>query len=58
MERFTLANGRRDLETVVGEGNRAGLTRLTKVSLADDPRVYAYSSYRMLSTLFVVEGAR
>jgi len=29
-----------------------------KVSMADDPRVYAYSCYHLLSTLFVVEGAR
>jgi serine/threonine protein kinase/Tol biopolymer transport system component len=58
VERFTLATGRRDLMMVVGAENRTGLTRVTWVSMADDPRVYAYSCYRELSSLFVVDGAR
>jgi Tol biopolymer transport system component len=58
VERFTLATGRRDLVMVVGSENRIGLTRVTWVSMADDPRVYAYSCYRQLSSLFVVDGAR
>ena len=58
VERFTLATGRRDLVMLLGTENRTGLTRVLKVSLADDPRAYAYSCYRMLSSLFVVDGAR
>jgi Tol biopolymer transport system component len=58
VERFTLATGRRDLVLLLGTGNQTGLTRVIKVSMADDPRVYAYSCYHLLSTLFVVEGAR
>jgi serine/threonine protein kinase/Tol biopolymer transport system component len=58
VERFTLATGQRDLMMVVGAENRIGLTRVTWVSMADDPRVYAYSCYRELSSLFVVDGAR
>jgi len=58
VERFTLATGRRDFAMLLGTENRTGLTRVTWVSMADDPRVYAYSCYRQLSSLFVVDGAR
>ena len=58
VERFTLATGRRDLMMVLGAENRTGLTRVAEVSMADDPRVYAYSAHRQLSSLFVVDGAR
>jgi Tol biopolymer transport system component len=58
VERFTLATGRRDLMMVVGAESQTGLTRVVDVSMADDPRVYAYSCYRILSSLFVVDGAR
>jgi Tol biopolymer transport system component len=58
VERFTLATARRDFMMMLGAENRTGLTRVAWVSMADDPRVYAYSCYRQLSSLFVVEGAR
>jgi len=58
VERFTLATGRRDLMMVVGAENQTGLTRVMGLSMADDPRVYAYACYRILSSLFVVDGAR
>jgi hypothetical protein len=58
VERCSLATGRRDLAMLLGTENRNGLTRVVAASIADDPRVYAYSCYRHLSSLFVVEGAR
>ena len=35
-----------------------GAIRITDVSLADDPRVYSYSTIVQTSQLFVIEGAR
>jgi hypothetical protein len=58
VQRFTLATGRRDLVMLLGTENRTGLTRVLVVSMADDPRVYAYSCCRQLSSLFAVDGAR
>lgn len=58
VERFTLATGQRDLMMMLGAENRTGLTRVAWISMADDPRVYAYSCYRQLSSLFVVDRAR
>jgi Tol biopolymer transport system component len=58
VQQFTLATGRRDLVMLLGTENRAGLTRVVRVSMADDPNVYAYSCYRMLSQLFAVDGAQ
>jgi Tol biopolymer transport system component len=58
VDRLSLATGRRDSVMLLGTGNRTGLVRVIKVSMADDPHIYAYSHYHMLSTLFVVDGAR
>jgi eukaryotic-like serine/threonine-protein kinase len=58
VERFTISTGKRDLVMMLGTENRTGLTRVIEVSMADDSQVYAYSSYRMLSRLFIMDGAR
>jgi Tol biopolymer transport system component len=58
VERLSLASGRRDSVMELGTENRTGLVLIRWVSMADDPRVYAYSPRRILSGLFVVEGAR
>jgi Tol biopolymer transport system component len=58
IERFTLAGGQRNLEMLLGTENRTGLITLFGPSLADDPRVHAYDYFRMLSTLYVADGAR
>ena len=58
VERFGLGTGQRALFAVLGTGSRVGLVRVIKVSMAADPYVYAYSHYHMLSTLFIVDGAR
>ena len=43
---------------LLGTGESSRADPCGPVSMADDPRVYAYSCYRMLSSLFVVDGAR
>ena len=58
VDRLSLATGRRDSVMLLGTGNRTGLVRVINVSMADDPHIYAYSHSHMLSTLFVVDGAR
>ena len=58
VDRVTLATGQRDSVMLLGAENRTGLCRVVKVTMTDDPHVYAYSEYRTLSTLFVVDGAR
>ena len=58
VDQLTLATGQRDSMMLLGTGGRTGLVRVVTVSMADDPHVYAYSPYHMLSTLFVVDGAR
>ena len=58
VERFTTSTGKRDLVMMLGTENLTGLTRVIQVSMADDPQVYAYSCYRMLSQLFIIDGAR
>jgi eukaryotic-like serine/threonine-protein kinase len=58
VERFTISTGKRDLVMMLGTENLSGLTRVVEVSMADDPWVYAYSCYRMLSQLFIMDGAR
>jgi Tol biopolymer transport system component len=58
VERFTRSTGRRDLLMTLGTENRTGLTRVVWVSISDNEHAYAYSCYRMLSTLFVVDGAQ
>ncbi len=58
VERLNLADGRRELVLLLGTENRTGLLNVAGLSLADDPNVYAYFSYRMLSVLFAADGAR
>jgi serine/threonine protein kinase len=58
IDRFTIATGRRNPVMTLGTENRTGLTRVVWVSISDNERAYAYSFYRMLSTLFVVDGAQ
>ena len=58
VDRVDFATGQRDSVMLLGAENRTGLVRVVKVSMADAPHVYAYSQYLMLSTLFVVDGAR
>ena len=58
IERFDLETGRRELIEEIAPRDRIGLLSIFDVSLADDPRSYAYVSYRSVSHLFAVDGAR
>jgi serine/threonine protein kinase len=58
IERFDLETGRREPVEEIAPRDRIGLLSIFDVSLADDPRSYAYVSYRFVSRLFAVEGAR
>jgi hypothetical protein len=58
VEWFALDSGRRDLLMLLGTENQVGVLAFSGFSVAGDPDTYAYSCYRMLSCLFVVDGAR
>jgi hypothetical protein len=58
IERVDLESGRRELFKEITPADRAGVLNLTNVTLSADERAYAYSYYRHLSHLFVVDGAR
>ncbi len=58
IDRFDLETGRREPLTEFAPPDRAGLLSVMRVSLADDPKSYAYTSWHFLSQLFLVEGVR
>jgi Tol biopolymer transport system component/tRNA A-37 threonylcarbamoyl transferase component Bud32 len=49
-----IASGRRTTTLTLAPPNLAGLMSIHSASLADDPRVYAYTYWRYVSTLYVV----
>jgi len=57
-ERIDLASGRREVLRQVAPADSAGVLNVTNLTLSADGRAYAYSYYRYLSQLFVVDGAR
>jgi len=58
LEGLDLASDRRDLIREVAPADRTGVIWGKGVALTDDTKSYAYSYQRMISQLFVVEGAR
>jgi len=58
IERVDLSDGRRELVREIGVGEHAGYRRPGAVTLADDPRYYAYQYVSSISTLFLIDGAR
>jgi hypothetical protein len=58
VESVELSSGRREtiLELDIPEG--AGMNNVRDIALADDPRVYAYTSSEYSSRLFQIEGVR
>jgi hypothetical protein len=58
VEQLDLASGRRTPMMKIEPANRAGIVALTGLSLADDPRIYAYSSVEQVARIFVVTGMR
>ena len=58
VEQLDVATGRRrSLITITPEA-RAGVLKIRELSLADDPRVYAYSAREYVSRIFVIKGIR
>jgi hypothetical protein len=58
LEQLDLASGRRTLVREVAPADRTGVLNGWGAALTDDTKSYAYSYARMMSQLFVVEGAR
>jgi hypothetical protein len=58
IDRVDLASGRRERVREIGGANQAGLLEIGGLTLAEDPRYYAYDYKLKLSTLFLIEGAR
>jgi Tol biopolymer transport system component len=56
VERLDVATGRRSLLEVIAPPDRSGLLFFGSLSLARDPRVYAYQTREYVSHLFTVEG--
>jgi hypothetical protein len=56
-QRLDIATGRRTpLLTITAD--RPGVVRLDALTLADDPRAYAYSAREFVSHIFVVQGLK
>ncbi len=58
LEKLDLASGARVLVREVAPADKAGVTWITSAALAEATNSYAYSYRRLISQLFVVEGAR
>jgi serine/threonine protein kinase len=56
--RLDLATGKRQLVMTLAVSDPAGVTAISAVRLTPDGKPYAYSYYRELSDLFLVEGVR
>ena len=58
MYRLDLATGKRQLVLTLAVSDPSGVTAITAVRTAPDGKAHAYSYYRELSDLFIVEGVR
>jgi Tol biopolymer transport system component len=58
VESVELATGRRETIAELGVAGGAGMTNVTAIALADDPRAYAYTAAEYSSRLFQIEGVR
>ncbi|MFI5119614.1 MAG: protein kinase [Thermoanaerobaculia bacterium] len=58
LQRIELASGRRQLVRSIGPVDLTGVLQIGTFALSDDLKSYAYSCRRMVSHLFLVEGAR
>jgi serine/threonine protein kinase len=56
--RLDLATGKRQLVMTLAVSDPAGVTAISAVRMTPDGKAYAYSYYRELSDLFMVEGVR
>jgi glyoxylase-like metal-dependent hydrolase (beta-lactamase superfamily II) len=53
-----LASGRRETILALNDAQGGGMNNVTDISLADDPRAYAYTAAEYSSRLFQIEGVR
>jgi serine/threonine protein kinase len=58
VEQVDVATGRRKPLITITPPERAAISHIVNLSLADDPRVYAYSGVSWTSQLYLVEGVR
>jgi serine/threonine protein kinase len=58
VEQVDVATGRRKPLITITPPERAAISHIVHLSLADDPRVYAYSGVSWTSQLYLVEGVR
>ncbi len=58
MYRLDLATGKRQLVLTLAVSDPSGVTAITAVRTTPDGKAHAYSYYRELSDLFIVEGVR
>jgi serine/threonine protein kinase len=58
VESVDLAQGRRETILELGASQGAGMTNVTDIALADDPRAYAYTTAEYSSILFQIEGVK
>ncbi len=58
IERIELATGRRQLVRKLGPTDLIGVLQIGGIALSEDEKSYAYSTRRLISHLFLVEGAR
>lgn len=56
--RLDVATGKRQLVATLAPNDPAGVTAILNVRMTPDGKAYAYSYYRELSDLFLVEGVR
>ena len=58
VESVELASGRRETILELGVSQGAGMTNVTGITVADDPRAYAYTAAEYSSRLFQIEGVK
>jgi hypothetical protein len=58
VERLDPMTGRRELLEEITPREKAGLLSIISISLADDPKAYAYVAWEYSSRLFLIEGVK
>jgi len=54
--RLELASGKRQVWRTIKPEDTVGVTNISPICITPDGRMYAYSYYRVLSDLYVVDG--
>jgi hypothetical protein len=57
-DRVDLTTGRREPIVTLAAGGRAGFPSIMAITIANDPRVYAYGAAEYVSQLYTVDGVR